>query len=353
MPSVDQTLPTNPHASAHKPATGEDLPFEAPGRYSDTETEIGRGGIGRVVLRKDLHLEREVAFKELLPEFQPARGTEARAIAERFLSEARVTARLEHPGVVPIYELGRRADGSLYYAMKRVRGRTLAEALDACASMNDRLTLLPHVLDVFQTLAYAHSNGVIHRDLKPANVMVGEFGETQVLDWGLARVRGVTDAPTAGPPWRAAPARPVPPTTLSGSAGTTQHGELLGTPAYMSPEQAAGENASVDERSDVWSLGAMLFEVLTGQTPFEADDVASMISQVKNVPAGAPARSRPIAPAALVAVVDHAHQRNPRRPYAYVDRPRRGAFRLAMRRRRPWFACFAAFARARRSRPRS
>src|SRR5688572_18643330 len=182
---VDDTLPTKPQGQAHKPATGEELPFEAPGRYSDEELEIGRGGIGRVVVRVDAVLGREVAVKELLPEYQPARGTEARDIADRFLAEARVTARLEHPGIVPVYELGRRQDGSLYYAMKRVRGRTLQQALEACASLSDRLSLMQHVLDVVQTLAYAHSHGVIHRDLKPGNVMVGEFGETQVLDWGL------------------------------------------------------------------------------------------------------------------------------------------------------------------------
>jgi WD40 repeat protein len=309
--AVDDTLATNPNAQPLKPATGEDLPFEAQGRYGGEETEIGRGGIGRVVVRTDVHLGREVAVKELLPEFQPARGSTAQQIAERFLTEARVTARLEHPGIVPVYELGRRSDGSLYYSMKRVRGRTLAAALEDCGSLDDRLSLLPHVLDVVQTLAYAHSNGVIHRDLKPQNVMVGAFGETQVLDWGLARVRGVTDEEPTRPG-----TSPLPPASSSSSAGTTQHGQLLGTPSYMSPEQAMGDNAKVDERSDVWALGALLFELLTGQTPFEGDTAEAMLSAVKHAPVRKVRQLEANAPIAVAAVVDHALQRDPEGRYA-------------------------------------
>ncbi len=302
---MDDTLPTNPKGQAYKPATGEDLPFETPGRYGDEEVELGRGGIGRVVLRTDVLLGRQVAVKELLPEFQPARGSEARDIAERFLTEAKVTARLEHPGIVPVYELGRRPDGSLYYAMKRVRGRTLEQALEACSSLADRLTLMQHLLDVVQTLAYAHSHGVIHRDLKPANVMVGQFGETQVLDWGLARVRGVNDVSPTG---EALP---------SGAAtSSTMAGQLLGTPAYMSPEQAAGNNASVDERSDVWCLGAMLFEALTGQQLFEAEDVAGMLEAVKAAPVRKVRQVEPEAPKALADVADRALHRDPARRFS-------------------------------------
>jgi WD40 repeat protein len=306
---VEDTLATNPNASPLKPATGEDLPFEAKGRYGDVETELGRGGLGRVVLRTDVHLGREVAVKELLPEFQPARGSQATQIAERFLTEARVTARLEHPGVVPVFELGRREDGSLYYSMKRVRGRTLAAALEDCGSLDDRLSLLPHLLDVVQTIAYAHSNGVIHRDLKPANVMVGAFGETQVLDWGLARVRGISDAePTKQSGSAAAPS--------GQSAGTTHHGQILGTPSYMSPEQASGDNSKVDERSDVWSLGALLFETLTGQLPFEADSTEAMLSAVKSAPVRKVRQLEPNAPAGVAAVVDKALSRDIEARYA-------------------------------------
>jgi len=311
---VDKTLPTNPQGQAYKPATGEELPFETPGRYAEEETEIGRGGIGRVVVRRDVLLGREVAVKELLPEFQPSRGSEAKDIAERFLTEAKVTARLEHPGIVPVYELGRRADGSLYYSMKRVRGRTLEQALDDCASLSDRLTLMQHVLDVVQTLAYAHSHGVIHRDLKPGNVMVGEFGETQVLDWGLARVRGVNDIGPTGERLQVI----SPNDSLAGllPIAATMAGQLLGTPAYMSPEQAAGENASVDERSDVWCLGAILFEVLTGRQLFEAQDVKGMLEAVKVAPVRRVRQVEPEAPKGLADVADRALQRDPEKRFS-------------------------------------
>ncbi|MBK7862842.1 MAG: protein kinase [Archangiaceae bacterium] len=302
---MDDTLPTNPGRRAYNPAAGDALPVEAAGRYSEEGLEIGRGGIGRVIVRTDALLGREVAFKELHPEFQPARGSEAVDVAERFLSEARVTARLEHPGVVPVYELGRRLDGTLYYAMKRVKGRTLEQALEDCSGLADRLTLMQHVLDVVQTLAFAHSKGVIHRDLKPANIMVGEFGETQVLDWGLARVRGMNDVAPTGE--ALAPA--------GKSTSSTQAGQLLGTPAYMSPEQAAGENAAVDERSDVWCLGAMLFETLTGQSLFEAEDVKSMLEAVKVAPVRKVRQLEPQAPRALAEVADKALQRDPERRF--------------------------------------
>ncbi len=311
---MDDTLPTNPKGQAPKPPTGDELPFETPGRYGDEETEIGRGGIGRVVVRTDVLLGREVAVKELLPQFQPSRGTEARDIAERFLTEAKVTARLEHPGIVPVFELGRRADGSLYYAMKRVRGRTLEQALDDCASLADRLTLMQHVLDVVQTLAYAHSHGVIHRDLKPGNVMVGEFGETQVLDWGLARVRGVNDVGPTGERLQVI----SPNDSLAGllPIAATMAGQLLGTPAYMSPEQASGENAAVDERSDVWCLGAILFEVLTGRQLFEAEDVKGMLEAVKVAPVRRVRQVEPEAPKSLADVADRALQRDPEKRFS-------------------------------------
>ena len=159
-------------------------------------------------------------------------------------------ARLEHPGVVPVYELARRADGTPYYAMRRVVGDSLASAMGRCDTLRDRLSLLPHYVDVVQTIAYAHSRGVVHRDLKPANVMIGPFGETQVLDWGLANVAGEADL----------------------SSGS-------GTPAYMSPEQVRA--GASDSRTDVWALGVLLFELVTGRLPFEG---ANVLSQVVDAP---------------------------------------------------------------------
>ena len=216
------------------------------------------------------------------------------------MTEARVTARLEHPGVVPIYELGRRDDGSIYYAMKRVRGRSLEDALESCSSLNDRLSLLPHLLDVVQTIAFAHSKGVIHRDLKPANVMVGSFGETQVLDWGLARVRGSSEPATHG---GAPMERPA-------SASQTMHGQVMGTPTHMSPEQARGETAAVDEKSDVWSLGVMLFETLTGRLPFAAVDGPKMLEQVQRAKVPKVRELEGRAPAAIAAIVERALNRD-------------------------------------------
>ncbi|CAN0591236.1 unnamed protein product, partial [Laminaria digitata] len=180
--------------------SGAEVPASAPrdlqvteeheGRYSG-EREVGRGGLGRGAATYDRHLARQVAKKELLTAEQEAAqagsGSQSQAVA-RFLREARVTAQLEHPNIVPVYELGRRDGGELYYTMKLVRGRTLKAAIAAADDMQDRLSLLSHFVDLCQAIAYAHSRGVIHRDIKPDNVMIGEFGETLVLDWGVAKL---------------------------------------------------------------------------------------------------------------------------------------------------------------------
>jgi WD40 repeat protein len=256
---------------------GAGLPVQHVGRYAvpdDTQDpELGRGGMGRVLRLRDDSLQREVAVKELLPEHV---GSD---LSELFIREARVLARLEHPGVVPVYELGRREDGTLYYSMKRVRGRSLADALHSAHTLEERLALLPHFIDVAQTIGFAHSRGVIHRDLKPDNVMVGEFGETQVLDWGLALV----------------------------DSERTQRTVTAGTPAYMSPEQAAGD--AVDARTDVWALGVMLFELLTGALPFNEPTGTETMNAVRSGRIPTVKEFEPRAPRALVAVVEHAMQR--------------------------------------------
>ena len=261
----------------------EHLTLEHPGRYS-IKGEKGRGGIGRVLIAFDEHIGREIAVKELLPEKGPS-GTppsdsplrKTGAATARFLREARITGQLEHPGVVPVYELGKRSDGSLYYAMKLVRGKTLAEKLSECNSLRERLQLLPHYLDLCQTIAYAHSRGVIHRDLKPANVMVGEFGETVVLDWGLAKVKGMKDE-------RAEAIEKDLKLIKEAGAGETVEGKPIGTPAYMSPEQADGRVEDIDEQSDVWSLGAALYEILAGRPPFEGVNAYEVMGKVLQHP---------------------------------------------------------------------
>ncbi len=226
-------------------------------REAEPGKEIGRGGLGRVLLVRDEALGRDVARKELLHDSPRARA--------RFLREARVTAQLEHPFVVPVYTLGDDADGPSY-TMRLVRGSTLTECIRAAPDAASRRRLLPHVVDACQAVAYAHSRGVVHRDLKPDNIMVGAFGETLVVDWGLARVGGDADEATAG-------------VDAGTSAEQTRAGAVMGSPAYMSPEQARGEPA--DARSDVWSLGAVLFEVLAGRRPFPGLDGDEVLARLR------------------------------------------------------------------------
>jgi tetratricopeptide (TPR) repeat protein len=227
--------------------------------------EIARGGMGLVLAAREPALDREVALKVLLP------GADPVAAARRFVTEARITARLPHPGIPPVYALGELPDGGPFLAMKLIRGRTLSELL---RERPDPSADLPRFVGIFeqvcQAVAYAHSQGVVHRDLKPSNVMVGSFGEVQVMDWGLARsgVRGQEsgvseDSPACGSATRNG-SRTVP-----GDEDATVDGAVLGTPAYIAPEQARGER--VDERADVFALGGVLCAVLTGQPPFPAD----------------------------------------------------------------------------------
>ncbi len=266
--------------------------------------EIGRGGIGRVLLAFDRHLRREVAIKEL----KSAHLGEAQQV--RFLREARVTGQLEHPGVVPVYELGHRSDGTLYYAMRLVRGRTLKDALRDCGTLEERLRHLPHFVQLCQTIAYAHSRGVIHRDIKPDNVMIGEFGETIVLDWGLARAREAGDDVTE-------PAAVVFEKVAAGSdASLTMAGDFLGTPSYVAPEQARGEFASFGGCADIWSLGAVLYELLTGRPPFVDDSLPGLLMQVFEGEVQPPNRLVQDIPAVLSSICMKALERDPAARYA-------------------------------------
>ena len=263
---LPDTAPDDQDIAIIKPLSNE---MPAPGERGDRYQlfgEIARGGMGAVLKGRDTDLGRDLAVKVLLDGHR--RKPE---LIRRFVEEAQIGGQLQHPGIVPVYELGTFADSRPYFTMKLVKGRTLAALLhDRSAPQDD----LPRFLGVFeqvcQTVAYAHARGVIHRDLKPANVMVGSFGEVQVMDWGLAKVLkqgGVADEPPAAHPPR--PAVSVIQTVRSGSdVDESQAGSMLGTPAYMAPEQAGGEIERVDRRADVFGLGSILCEVLTGQPAY-------------------------------------------------------------------------------------
>jgi serine/threonine protein kinase len=215
--------------------------------------EIAHGGMGQVLRGRDPRLGREIAIKILRSD----RRTDAELI-RRFVAEAQICGQLQHPGIVPVHELGQMTDGNPFFTMKLVHGHTLAALL---AERPNPWHELPRFYRIFeqlaQTLAYAHSRGVIHRDLKPQNVMVGQFGELQVMDWGLSKVLG-----TADEPMRMA-------RKFDGyETLATQDGAVFGTPTYMAPEQARGEIDRLDERCDVFALGGILCEILTGHPPY-------------------------------------------------------------------------------------
>ncbi len=253
---------------------GPEPPLVRPGREAGADDstryridgEIARGGMGAVLKGRDPDLGRDVAIKVLREELLGNPD-----MVRRFVEEAQIGGQLQHPGIVPIYELGAFADRRPFFSMKLVKGHTLAALLDA---RKDPASELPRLLNIVeaiaQTVAYAHARGVIHRDLKPSNVMVGSFGEVQVMDWGLAKVLprgGVADDASAG---KAPRDETVIATARSGSGDSdlSHAGSVLGTPSYMAPEQARGEIDRVDERADVFALGSILCEVLTGRPAF-------------------------------------------------------------------------------------
>jgi len=228
--------------------------------------EIARGGMGAVYRATDAVFGREVAVKVLLNTYAPESG-----IARRFHDEARITGQLQHPGIPPAHDLGTLSDGRPFLAMKLIKGDTLHDLLTQRSDpAADRGRLLAVFEGVCQAMAYAHAHGVVHRDLKPSNIMVGAFGEVQVMDWGLAKVLDDGRPCPADDPDVTAAASAMT-STRDSEELLTQAGSVLGTPAYMPPEQATGAIHEVDRRSDVFGLGGILAAVLTGQPPFVGD----------------------------------------------------------------------------------
>ena len=210
--------------------------------------ELGRGGMGTVYLAEDTELNRLVAIKVLnTPEV-------TEDLRNRMIREAQIIARLEHPGIVPVHDVGTLPDGRIYYAMKFVRGSRLDEYAAESVSLRDRLRKFQAVCDA---VAFAHAHGVIHRDLKPQNIMIGSFGEVLVLDWGVAKIKPQmnTDEHRSE----------IDPCSSVSICGNTDHGTIIGTRHYMSPEQGRGEIDQLDERADVYSLGAVLHFLLKDQ----------------------------------------------------------------------------------------
>jgi eukaryotic-like serine/threonine-protein kinase len=214
--------------------------------------ELARGGMGTVYLADDTELNRQVAIKVLNP---PDVTTDLR---QRMIREARIIARLEHPGIVPVHDVGVLPDGRVFYAMKYVRGRRLDEYAAETDSIRDRLRKFQAACDA---VAFAHAHGVIHRDLKPQNIMIGSFGEVLVLDWGVAKILRKNE------PASEADTLMLPGNNSHHKPGDTTQGTIIGTRYYMSPEQARGEVDLLDERSDVYSLGAVLCFLLTNELP--------------------------------------------------------------------------------------
>ncbi len=304
MSGVDPTVPAVRGASADDdtldashpgglPSPARVLPARPPARYQRLG-EIARGGMGRIVAAQDLELGRVVAIKEL--------HTITASLEKRFEREIRLTARLQHPGIIAVQEAGRWPDGAPFYTMPHVVGQPLDRVIERATTLPARLALVPRVQAIAEAIAYAHGEQVIHRDLKPNNVLIGTYGETIVIDWGLAKdLRDGADDSLAG--------------TSSDDGMVTVLGEAIGTPSYMPPEQARGERS--DPRADVYAVGAILYHVLAGVRPYAETKVASdVVAQVLARPPTSLDELVPEAPADLRAIVSKAMARDAADRYA-------------------------------------
>ncbi len=286
-------------------------------RYDITSLK-GKGGAGRVWIARDLRLNRDVALKELI-------SSEPNSAQARFLREARITSQLEHPSIVPVYELDlHQDDGAPYYTMRLINGETLREVIRRYHSESIKeislARLVQHFIDVCHAIAYAHSRNIIHRDLKPSNVVVGEFGETVVLDWGLAKEIGeAQDAVDILGMLPTADVLNESPAVEGGDCFQTGEGNSIGTPAFMSPEQAIGDIDKIDRSSDIYGLGAILYELLTNEPPFQGDKTSTVIAQVIQGKLRHPLVVNPTTSAPLAAICMKCMQKIPTDRYASVD----------------------------------
>src|SRR5262245_8909309 len=333
--------PRSPHAPSQQASLGEgqDATWQILNRLNEhgakqsryqSRGEVARGGMGMILRVWDEDLRRELAMKVVLGEEGQAKTAEIPPkILGRFLEEAQVTGQLDHPGIVPVHELGLDERGAVFFTMRLVKGRDLKEIFDLVHRGDAEWTLtrtLWVLLKVCDAMAYAHSKGVIHRDLKPANVMLGRFGEVYVMDWGLARVLGQPDrhdlrlrredtSLTVVKSERRADA-----SHSADSVLFTMDGDVVGTPAYMAPEQARGEIERLGPRSDVYSVGAMLYHLLTGEMPFVTP--GAKVSQhmvLRWALEGPPKPLTQLAkdvPQELVAICERAMARDPEQRYA-------------------------------------
>ncbi len=288
--AMPTSQPTSPSSGSHTPRPRMTPTDAQPCPSATWSTSDGQrfrvlrphaqGGLGAVFVALDGELNREVALKQILDHH-----ADDAVSRTRFLIEAEITGGLEHPGIVPVYGLGHYADGRPYYAMRFIRGDSLKEAIAAFHSDESLKRdpgkrslalrkLLRRFVDVCNAIDYAHGRGILHRDLKPGNVIVGKHGETLVVDWGLAKAMGQSESVSNGDE------RTLMLSSSSGSAETLP-GSAIGTPAYMSPEQAVGDLDKLGPGSDVYSLGATLYCLLTGKAPFEGRDLGEVLRQVQ------------------------------------------------------------------------
>ena len=310
------------------PPGGDAVPFAhgpppMPQARYELGEEIARGGMGRVVEATDTLLGREVALKEAL-------GLDAEAL-RRFQREIKITARLEHPSIVPVHDAGSLPSGEPYYVMRKISGRPLERLVATAETVAQRLALIPHIVASAHAIAHAHERGIVHRDIKPSNILVGELGETIVIDWGLAKLIGEADDPVVDSAIEpTTPNRPIPPTPIkpgesrSSSAVKSQSragidiiktraGIVFGTPGFMAPEQLRGH--PVNERCDVYALGATLYHLLSRKPPHHAKTADEMMKAAAVAPPTPIGELVPGVPAELSTIIDKALAHDPEDRY--------------------------------------